>query len=98
MHDARHDPDADGTPRGYSVIDDWALRNGQANYYSLRAPADLHPLTDIDALRQLCYQQAEAITYLAARVTQLETHVGALLRTVEHHGDSLQVLTLRGAP
>ncbi len=49
--------------------------------YNLRAPAALHPLTDIDALR--------------ARVDALEAQNAMLVEAVKRHGDALQVLLLR---
>lgn len=108
MHDARHDPATDGepgAPRGYSVVDDWALRNGRADGHKLYGPADLHPLTDIDALRQLCQelrqlcqQQADALDYLARRVEALEADGRTWRATLETHGDALQTLMLRGTP
>lgn len=63
--------------------------------YDLCPPDALHPLTDLAALRLLCDKQAEAITYLAGRLTFLETHVKALETTVSQHADVLQMYRLR---
>lgn len=95
MNDARHDPQTDGkpgAPRGYSVIDDWAIRtNRQTETYSLHSPANLHPLTDIDALR-------DALAYLTRRVEALEADGRTYRAALDAQGDALQLLMLRGKP
>ena len=51
---------------------------------------------ELDSLRQLCGQQADALDYLTRRVDALEAATATLRGTVGAHDETLQVITLRG--
>ena len=82
MHDLRHDPAAPD----------------ERTHYDLHAPDALHPLTDIEALRQQLDSEREAREYLAARVDALEARQAMLVSAIDRHADALQVLVLRATP
>lgn len=82
MHDLRHDPAAPD----------------ERTRYDLRAPAALHPLTDIETLRLQLDSEREARDYLAVRVDALEARQAMLVSAIDRHADALQALVLRATP
>ena len=103
---------APGAVRGYSAVDDWALRSG----YDCRTPAErtdaeLAALrADLDRLAETVRlttgpvdvaltvdELRDALAYLTNRVTTLEAATTAHRTALEHQADALQGIVLRGA-